>query len=271
MRQGSFGAVRRLVFLLIIFCLAGFSAFAQQRTVDMVSIILDPFDGSSSQEWTIGGRTYSYEFEWRLDASRFSTTSVDAEGNELHFPMSTVVPSYPLTLYGHSREIRDIRSFGIWSRFDRRGYNWIDVYPAHIDQFDQFGDPLPFEIPLPGQVQNMDMWVWGSNHNYYMEAYVRDYNGVVHIIPMGDLAFQGWRNLTWRIPNHIRQQRRHMPRLSILHFVKFRIWTTPVETVDDFYVYFNQFKILTDVFQDLFDGDDLANPVRVQEYWMQNN
>ena len=271
MRQGSFGAVRRLVFLLMVFCLTGVFAFAQQqRTVDLVSVVLDRFDGSSTHQWFVGGREYTFEFEWMLDASRFATVVTDSNGDELRFPQRTVVPSYPMALYGSTREVRDIRSFGIWGRFDRQGYNWIDVYPAVIGSADFNGDPVPFEIPLPGRVQTMDMWVWGSNHNFYMEAYLRDFNGVVHVVPMGDLSFRGWNNLQWRIPNHIRQDRRHMPRHSNLHFIKFRIWTTPAENVSNFYVYFNQFKILTDIFDPLFDGDELANPDRVQEFWMQN-
>ena len=270
MRQGSFRAVRRTVFLLVFLFLTGFLAFGQ-RTVDLISVVLDPFDGSTNQQWTIGGVEFSHQFEWALDASRFATRTVDRSGNEVRFPLANVVPSYPMALYGSSRDSRDIRSFGIHGRFDRPGYNWIDVYPVEIDELDFYGDPVPYEIPIPGQVQTMDLWVWGSNFNYYMEAYVRDYLGVVHILPMGTLAFQGWRNLRANIPNHIRQERRHLPRLASLTFVKFRIWTTPAERVDDFYIYFNQFKILTNVFEDLFDGDDLANPIRVQEYWLHNN
>jgi len=113
----------------------------------------------------------------------------------------------------------------------------------------------------------MDMWVWGSNLNYYIEAYFRDYEGVVHTLYMGDIAYTGWRNLRVRIPPNIRQSRRILPRFAGLSFVKFRIWTGPMERVDNFYVYFNQFKILTDTFETYFDGDDLADPSKVQEFW----
>jgi len=32
-------------------------------------------------------------------------------------------------------------------------------------------------------------------------------------------------------------------------------------------VYFNRFQILTDVFEEFFDGDELANPGLVAEFW----
>jgi hypothetical protein len=103
-----------------------------------------------------------------------------------------------------------------------------------------------------------------------MEAYVRDFNGVIHGINMGTLAFTGWKNLRIQIPNNIRQGKRTIPRYAGMTFVKFRIWTTPMERVDNFYVYFNQMKVLTDTFETLFDGDDLADPDLVQKFWAQN-
>jgi hypothetical protein len=114
------------------------------------------------------------------------------------------------------------------------------------------------------------MWVWGSNLRYYIEAYFRDYQGVVYSLRLGDLGYQGWRNLRVRIPTNIPQSKRVLPRHAGLTFVKFRIWTTPSERVDNFYVYFNQMKILTDTFESLFDGDELADPERIQEFWAQN-
>jgi hypothetical protein len=172
-----------------------------------------------------------------------------------------------MALFGTNREGRDIKSFGIWGKFDRRGYNWIDVYPIVPGSADDPQGPIPFEIPIPGRLNTLDMWVWGSNLNFYLEAYVRDYRGIVHTLYMGDLAYAGWRNLKVRIPSSIPQSKRALPRLEGLSFVKFRIWTTPMERVDNFYVYFNQMKIVTDIFESLFDGDELADPDRVREFW----
>ena len=111
------------------------------------------------------------------------------------------------------------------------------------------------------------MWVWGANLQYYIEIYVRDWQGVVHSLYLGDISHQGWKNLRTRVPTSIQQSRRVLPRLAGLSFIKFRIWTTPVERVDNFYIYFNHFKVLTDTFESLFDGDELADPERVQELW----
>jgi hypothetical protein len=265
MKQGSFRAVRRIVFLLVTFSIMVFSVHGDEFTQDYVSIILESFSGETIKEWTIGGRNFSYDFEWAVDASKFATVA-----NNERFPMLTYVEAWPMQLFGTNRNNLELRSLGIWGRFDRRGYNWIDIFPIVTGSGRDGDPPQPFEIPIPGRISVLDMWVWGSNHNFYMEAYFRDHSGVVHSLHMGSLAFQGWRNMRVRIPNNIPQARRHLPRFAGLHFVKFRIWTTPLERVDNFFVYFNQMKILTDTFESLFDGDDLADPQRVQEIWARN-
>ncbi|MDR2618184.1 MAG: flagellar filament outer layer protein FlaA [Treponema sp.] len=230
--------------------------FGDENTVDYEAIVLDTFDGNSAHEWTIGSKTYQYDFTWKVDASKFATKS-----DEDQWPKLTYVPSWPMALFGTNREGKDLKSLGIWGKFDRRGYNWVDVYPVSGDSDE------PFEIPIPGRISYLDMWVWGANLNYYVEAYFRDYQGVVHNIYLGAIGHTGWKNMRVHIPTNIRQSKRVLPRLAGLTFIKFRIWTTPLERVDNFYVYFDQFKVLTDTFESLFDGDELADEDRVNELW----
>ncbi|MCL2069967.1 MAG: flagellar filament outer layer protein FlaA [Treponema sp.] len=246
-------------------CLAGFSAFADESTQNLMALVVDDFSGATTKEWRVGGRTWIHEFDWAVEASRFAT-NVDDDP----FPKLTFVEAWPMQLFGTNREGLDIRSLGIWGRFDRRGYNWIDVYPVVPGTASESEPPEAFEIPVPGRLREIDMWVWGANHNFYLEAYFRDYQGVVHSLHMGSLAYAGWRNLRIAIPNHIRQSRATLPRYAGLTFVKFRIWTTPTARVDNFYVYFNQMKILTDTFETMFDGNDLADPDHVLHIWAQN-
>jgi hypothetical protein len=243
MKHGSF----KTGCLILWACITVFSAFGDENTIDYESIILESFDGNS-------------DYVWKTDASKFATKT-----DEETFPQLTYVAAWPIAAFGYNRDgSKDIKSLGIHGRFDRRGYNWIDVYPTLAADGDEAG---PAEIPIPGRISYMDLWVWGSNLDYYIEAYVRDYQGVVHNIRMGGIGHMGWKNLRAVIPNNIRQSKRILPRLAGLTFIKFRIWTQPTEKVGDFYIYFKQFKVLTDTFESLYDGDELANPERVQELW----
>jgi len=262
MKQGSFRAVRLVVFLFFMLFLMVFSVFGDENTIDYLSIVLDDFSGETTHQWQFAGKVFKHEFEWAVDASKFASRV-----NDELFPKLTKVEAWPMALYGSNKNNLNLNSLGIWGRFDRRGYNWVDVFPAVPGSGQNGEDPQPFEIPIPGRIQYLDMWVWGSNLNYYMEAYFRDYQGVVHTLYLGSLRYQGWKNLRVRIPTNIPQSKRVLPRYAGLTFVKFRIWTTPSEMVDNFYVYFNQMKVLTDTFESLFDGDDLADPDNVQEIW----
>ncbi|MCL2763785.1 MAG: flagellar filament outer layer protein FlaA [Treponema sp.] len=261
MKHGSF----KIICLIIWACIAVFSAYGQSPTVSLESRILESFNGDDDAP-----------YKWKTQASRFISVVRDADGeavqdssgNPQKYPVTTFVDAWPIAVFGYARDpnAAPIRSLGIRGQFDRRGYNWIDLYPVLADDADE----KPFEIPIPGRVHNMDVWVWGSNLRYYIEVFVRDYRGVIHTLRLGDIAFPGWRNLRVSIPGNITQNRRTLPSYAGLSFVKFRIWTQPVERVDNFYIYFKQLKILTDTFDLLFDGNDLADPDHVDRLWSRN-
>jgi hypothetical protein len=245
MKQGSFKAVC-LVLLAII---AVSAAFGDDITINSTSIILESFDGDSP-------------YEWKATGSKFATKTDDGE-----WPQYTLVAAWPQALHGINREGKDLKSLGIWGKFDRQGFNWIDIYPVEAGSDDDGDGFNNAEIPIPGRLQYMDVWVWGSNLDYNLEAYFRDYQGVVHVVDVGRLNYQGWKNLQVRIPARIPQSKRVLPRLAALTFIKFRVWTPPTEPVADFRIYFDQFKILTDTYETLFDGDELALPERIEELW----
>jgi hypothetical protein len=248
MKHGSF----KFLCLIIWACIAVLPSFGQYSAVMYDTKILEPFNGDEDSK-----------YKWKADASRFATVIDDTR-----YPILQYVEAWPVAVFGYNREEGDppLRSLGIHGKFDRTGYNWIDIYPVLADDPDE----VPAEIPIPGKVQIFDMWVWGANLKYYMEIYVRDYRGVVYSFRLGDITYTGWRNLQAYLPKNIIQSRRTLPSYAGLTFVKFRIWTQPVERVDDFYIYFKQFKILTDVADPLFDGNDLGNPEYVQKLWTKN-
>ena len=246
MKQGSFKAVCLIFWV----CIVVFSAFGDEYTNNWETKILESFNGDS-------------DYVWKTDASKFTTQTDDVS-----YPLLAFVDSWPIAAFGANRDGSQVlKSLGIHGRFDRRGYNWIDVYPTKKSDDDSKESDKPYEIPIPGRVNILDMWVWGANLNYYIEVYLRDYQGVVHTVKLGDIAHQGWKNLRVALPRNIPQGKRILPKLASLSFVKFRIWTQPVEKVGDFYIYFKQFKALTDVFEQYFDGSDLADPAYVQELW----
>ena len=267
MKQGSL----KFICLIIWACITVLSIHGQDRPVVLGTWVLETFNGNGDSIYL-----------WKTDASRFITKTDDVT-----YPITGYIDAFPSQAFRAGKVDGAPRSLGINGRFDRRGYNWIDLYPVLADD----EDGLPVGIPIPGQMKSMNMWIWGSSLKFYLEAYFRDFQGVIHVVRFGDnLAFRGWRNISVNIPTNIPQSRwttsepvkramelgldlsehpqlRDEPAYPSLHFVKFRLWTQPVERVDNFYVYFKQFSILTDVFEALFDGSDLADPLNVQRLW----
>jgi len=261
MRQGSI----KILCLVMWACITVFSGYADDTTISFETRILESFNGDDDAPYV-----------WKTQASRFISAIRDKDGqavkdndgNEQRYPITHYVEAWPIAAFGYNRggDGPTIRSFGINGRFDRQGYNWIDVYPVLKDDSDE----NPYEIPIPGRLHNIDLWVWGANMRYYIEIYLRDYQGVIHPLKLGDIGYIGWRNLRVNIPGNITQSRRTVPAYAGLSFVKFRIWTQPVEKVNNFYIYFKQLKVLTDMFESLFDGNDLADPAHVDRLWSNN-
>jgi len=261
MKQKSF----KIICLIIWACITVFSGFGDENTNSFETWVLDSFNGDEDSPYI-----------WKAEASRFRSLVRDEKGevvqdnngNNSSYPLLAYVEAWPIAAFGNNRgqDAQPLRSLGLNGRFERRGYNWIDLYPVLADD----PDGNPYEVPIPGRVHNMDIWVWGANLKYYIEIFVRDYLGVIHPLKLGDISYIGWRNLRVNIPTNIAQARRTLPSYAGLSFVKFRIWTQPVERVDNFYIYFKQFKVLTDMFESLFDGNDLSDPDNVQRLWSNN-
>jgi hypothetical protein len=241
----------------------GAIGFADENTVNLQSVVLKTFDATEE----------NFD-QWVVIGSRFSAPAPE-EGQE-PYPRIKFFNNWPISLHGtNPKEKENLRVLGVAMMFTRQEYNWVDIVPGTKETVDGKLIVKPTEIPMPGRVKQIDMWVWSPNMNYYIEAYVRDYTGIVHTIPLGELNYVGWRNLTANIPTGIPQSKKYLPYREGLTFVKFRIWARPAEVAalpsstgeaSPITFYFDQIKIMTDTFETLFDGDDLATE-EVENAW----
>jgi hypothetical protein len=266
------------VFCLIFLAGVIFAAFGDDLTVSLESRIIETFDNTDDSKlvWHKQASRYSVGKD-PADKDNPSFAGFGLEGGD-YFPKLGYFDTWPTALFRNNRDNEPIKSLGIWGKFKRMGYNWIDIYPTLKSEGE---DAEPFEIPITGRVRYLDMWVWGSNLNFYVEAFLRDQQGVIHTIYLGNIGYQGWKNLRAMVPTSIPQRRRILPDADevafissaqdrsriYLKFVKFRIWTTPREAVGNFYIYFDQFKVLTDTFESFWDGDELLDPDWIRNHW----
>ncbi|MDR1933241.1 MAG: flagellar filament outer layer protein FlaA [Spirochaetales bacterium] len=255
--------------LILFFLPAGFG-FSDEVTTNLQSFIIETFDNPNApdtDESHADPKSWPSEHRWMIRGSKFSSIIKTDSGEDV-YPKMAHVRSWPENLYRKEPEGKTLRVLGIHGKFDRMGYNYVEIYPAKTGKDQDGRDRLePTEILLPGRVKNLDLWVWGANFDYYLEVHLMDYRGINHVLPLGTIKYKGWRNLAVNIPNYIPQSIIYAPALKGLKLVKFVMWTKPTERVDDFYVYFDEIKVFSDMFEDLWDGEGLGDPVRIQELW----
>ncbi len=264
--------LRALCLFSVLMVLAGI-ALADDQTVNLESRIIQGFDSPEEQQWFVMG-------------SKFATQGYPK--------IAFIKNTWPIALHGSNPAKPEEKAVvGVALMYDRKEYNWADVVPGEKSTgTDGKVAYRPKELTLPGRVSSIDVWIWGSGFNYYMEAYVRDFRGIVHTLNMGMISHTGWKNIRFNVPTNIPQSKTTVPKFEGMKLVKFRIWTTPTEAVavispdqdptnlglaekDEpeqpitkaIFVYIDQIKILTDTFETLYDGDGLADLESVKKNW----
>ena len=115
-------------------------------------------------------------------------------------------------------------------------------------------------LPIPGITKTISVWVVGRNVKHQLFVIVDDQFGNRAKIPMGDLAFTGWKKLTAAIPPNIRQVDPRYVGKTGISVRSFLIETDPAETYGSYYIYFDDLRAVTDLFtENNRDADDMVD------------
>jgi hypothetical protein len=247
------GIVISISLVLVFLVCAPLAAQPSSRSIE--TIVIDDFDVETlNVSKPVSGDktadTAKVQVKWTAGGSKFL---------EEGFPRVQYADGIPNAL----RAVREPEQpapkvLGVEVSFQRKGDNWFEVYPVPSEEgAEGTNGRSNVEIPLKGTVKQLDFWVWGGNYRYTLEVLVRDANGSVHIIPAGNLAFNGWKNVVINIPSWIAQKSRFRSGPESMNFVGFRVRSDPTEAVDNFVVYFDNLKYSTSVLANIFDGYEL--------------
>ncbi len=186
------------------------------------------------------------------------------------------------------------RIYGLKFAFTFPGYNVITLQPPHVDHYvverprpfmneqalegtykprscykdperskitrtnrGQFVDCL-YGVELPGSVKKISVWVAGRGNEYTMEAWLEDWTGASHILKFGSLDFVGWRPLSVEIPRNVPQDVDSFPQTKSLVLKSLKIRATPETSLETVYLFFDELRVLTDVFEVHFDGAQIS-------------
>jgi hypothetical protein len=221
--------------LVLLFTVCIMPVTAETNPVNYETYIVDNFD-SQNTEWT-----------WIAAGSKFVTKG---------YPVLKYFDGMPNAIRVTQADAKGTYKFlGMEVKFDRKGDNWVDIVPTKPGSD---GKAVPYEIPFKGRISRLDLWVWGANYAYELEMLVRDCNGRVHTLSFGTVDHEGWKNMSVYVPSNIQQASPYLNGTQQMSFVAFRVRSRPTERVDSFYIFFDQFKALTDTYMPSYDGFELV-------------
>lgn len=156
-------------------------------------------------------------------------------------------PSAKEPLEGEEEQV-DTHVLGCKVEFFRRGINSIYVKAVR-------------PIPIEGITKTVSVWIAGRNQNHDIFLLVQDYFGNNFELYLGNLGFSGWKKLTVAVPpspdnEHgiIQSSAYHGDRPG-LRIVGFRIDCNPMLARGTYYVYFDDLRCVTDLY-DLQNRDE---------------
>lgn len=132
-------------------------------------------------------------------------------------------------------------TLGVKTYFLDRGFDRVEVFP-------------PNEYIVRGKAKEFKVWALGRKFRHTLYIKLRDYRGNIHKLKMGRLDFWGWKEMSVIVPGWLPQSASYAVLDKNLHFVSFVVESDKFEVPGTFYVYFDQFRVITDLSE--FTGDE---------------
>ncbi|HPE88269.1 MAG TPA: flagellar filament outer layer protein FlaA [Spirochaetia bacterium] len=255
---------------------AGASYTEEQKKQMAISLAIENWDvilASSSRTGMRQALTYTREAKIAQDAKLYAGAT--ALGIRVNFPLepfnswARIQPPFDVPAFEPKADIDD--SGKITEKTDAQG---ADPKNAALTRFEGSYDAETKITTALGIVKNVGVIksiavnVKGLNFPHGLSVILKDNDGVEHVMFMGYLNFDGWRELRWDNPQYITDVRNRELRIDPLYprstpFVKFAGFLISRDAAaigGDFIAYVKDVKILYDkaVLEPVRDIDDEA-------------
>ncbi|MCK4799114.1 MAG: flagellar filament protein FlaA [Spirochaetes bacterium] len=150
-------------------------------------------------------------------------------------------------LHGIPRTYETKKVLGVKVQYIARGYNWFSIRPIK-------------PIVIEGVCQSISCYVAGRNYRHLLKIFILDYFGRERQLVMDKLNFIGWKELIVSIPDAIIQTDYHFVEKQGIKFNGFIVECDPSETYGTYYIYFDELRAVTDIFNEkIQDVDDMGD------------
>lgn len=150
-------------------------------------------------------------------------------------------------------ENADTQVLGVKVQFFKRGVNSFYITAQR-------------PIAIEGITKTISMWVCGRNQGHDLYVLIEDYFGRSYELYMGNLGFSGWKKLTAVVPpspdgeHGIVQHSAYYGDRPGVRIIGFRVDCNPMLARGTYYVYFDDLRCVTDLYDMLnHDEDDMAD------------
>ena len=233
--------MKKVLTLLISFSLTGF-LFAQTSSLAEPDPTVIGNDSSRQALREVSVDRYEVEGSWN------ATISPDYGVIGARLFEGSPMAKEPLK---GEEEALDKKVLGVKVEFFRRGINSFFVRSTR-------------PIPIEGVTKTVSVWVAGRNKDHDLYLLVQDYNGNNFELWMGTLGFSGWRKMQVAIPptpdgeHGIIQSSAYGGVKPGLRIVGFRIDCNPMLARGTYYLYFDDLRATTDLYDiENRDEDDM--------------
>ena len=146
-------------------------------------------------------------------------------------------------------EITDELVLGVRVDFLKRAWYSIFVKPD-----------APIEIR--GVAKVFSFYAIGRMYDHRINLLFENYRGKFLRIPVGRMNFYGWQKMEVAIPPTVDQEDPNYPARGGLKFLGFQIDLSPMQIRGDYYVYFDDLRVQTDI-----SAESYALPDDIDDIW----
>lgn len=187
--------------------------------------------------------------EYVIDSFEVDSHWKAVVSTDFGFSTLRLIPGAPADKEKQKKDLSDKSDFpdekvlGLKVDFVKRAFDEILIKPD-----------VPIQVR--GVVKSVSFWTIGRLYNHSISLLFTTYSGQKLIIPVGTMNHYGWKKMEVQIPESILQIDPNYPCYGGMEFNGFLIDLDAMEIRGDYYIYFDDLRITSDIALESYNRPD---------------